>query len=110
MNRSERRRKERQAQKKTGLSAKQIAEIKEDATNVAFDTVFSCLFTLPFVILHNKYGFGEKRLKRFNDELVELLKDVEDGKVDLQKIKKELEEKYNITYRNEDLKKNENNS
>ncbi len=100
MNRSERRRKERRIKKNTGLSSEQIRSMKKEATNAAFDVVFSCLFTLPFEILNKNYGFGKKRLQKFNDELTTLLKDVESEKVDLAELSERIKKDFGIIYRN----------
>lgn len=37
------------------------------------------LTALVFLVLHDKFGFGEKRLKRFDDCITEKMKDILDG-------------------------------
>lgn len=37
------------------------------------------LTSLVFLVLHDKFGFGEKRLKRFDDCITEKMKDILDG-------------------------------
>lgn len=100
MNRAERRRKERDIKKKTGLNIDEIKEMKEEATDKAFNKVFGCLFTLPLVILNAEYGFGKKRLQRFNDSLTDMLKEVEQGETDLTTIVEKMREEYGIIFRN----------
>lgn len=100
MNRAEHRRKERNIKKKTGLSMDDIREMKEEATDKAFNKVFGCLFTLPLVILNQEYGFGKKRLQRFNDKLTDMLKEVEQGETDLTEMVKNMREEYGIIFRN----------
>lgn len=99
MNRAEKRQKERQLQKKYHLSQKEIQQLKDDATEKAFDKVFGCLYALPLIILKRKYGFGKKRLQNFNDKLTDLLKDIERDKADLETILK-IMEGYDIRFKN----------
>ncbi len=103
MNRAQRRRKERLIKKNTGLEIKEIRKIKEDATDIAFNRVFSCLYTLPLEILNKDYGFGKKRLQKFNDKLIDMLKEVEQGDRDLATMEKRMKDEFNIIYRNGEM-------
>lgn len=99
MNRAEKRRKERQLKKRYNLTGEELEKLKNDATERAFEQIFGCLYMLPLAILKSKYGFGKKRLQRFNDELTELLKEVETGKVDLTELIKYMKEEYQIGFK-----------
>lgn len=94
MNRAERRRSAKQAEKpKTYvLNEDQIRQIKMDAVNEATNKAFRMFLSIPVMVLHDKFGFGKMRLSRFmnyaliwyesvqNDEtrLAELVKIAED--------------------------------
>lgn len=74
MNRAERRRLERQ-QKKLG-----VQKAKEDAV----DTVMILLMSLPVKVLHERYGWGEKRLGRFCEALTDAYQEFSDGELELE--------------------------
>lgn len=69
MNRAERRKNKQSAQKpKTYvLTEDQITKMKMDAVNEATRKAFLMFMSIPIMILHDKFGFGKKRLSKFMD-------------------------------------------
>jgi len=66
MNRAERRRLAKSAQKEKEktyvLTQSQIEEIKRDAVNEATRKAFLMFLSIPVMVLHDKFGFGKQRL------------------------------------------------
>lgn len=72
MTRAEIRRQNRENEKKTAvytLTAGQIEEIKRDCTSKGIEAAFMLMLSLPLLVLHDKFGFGNKRLTQFITEL-----------------------------------------
>ena len=86
MNRAERRRNARSEKPKTYvLTEDQITKMKNDAVSEAM----LALLTIPVVVLHDKFGFGQVRLDRFTHYVYGWLDSVQTGEVafsELQKI------------------------
>ena len=98
MNRAERRRNAKQEKPKTYvLTEDQIVKMKNDAVSEAI----LALLTIPVIVLHDKFGFGQIRLDRFTHYCFGWLNSVQNGEVsfsDLQKIA-ETEAGFKITRR-----------
>ena len=97
MNRAERRRKEREISKKINISREELNKIKAEATNTAIDKMLALLFTIPMMALKEE-GYGQKRLQRVQDRMTEILKDVEEGKRDLNQIMEYMKNNYGIVF------------
>lgn len=97
MNRAERRRAKRAAEKpKTYvLTEDQIQQLKREATEQAFQM----LLAIPALVLHDKFGFGQVRLDRFNHYAFGWVKAVQTGEVSIDAVIKlsEQETGYTIT-------------
>lgn len=69
MNRAERRRLAKSAQKEKEktyvLTQDQIDEMKRDAVDKATRRAFLMFLSIPVMVLHDKFGFGKKRLSKF---------------------------------------------
>lgn len=71
MNRAERRRNAKQEKPKTYvLTEDQIAKLKQDAAHEAMWKTFLMFMSIPVMVLHDKFGFGQTRLGRFMDYAV----------------------------------------
>lgn len=81
MNRAERRRAKRTAEKKRTyvLTDDQIRQLKFEAVKEAF----TMLLAIPSLVLHDKFGFGRIRLDRFNYYALSWAKSVQNGEVSL---------------------------
>lgn len=98
MNRAERRRNARQEKPKTYvLTEDQITKMKNDAVK---DAVLA-LLTIPVVVLHDKFGFGQIRLDRFTHYMYGWLDSVQNGEVSFSELQKiaETEAGFKITRR-----------
>lgn len=65
MNRAERRRSAKQQQQKPKtymLTEDQINKMKMDAVNEAVHRAFLMFLSIPVMVLHDKFGFGKRRL------------------------------------------------
>lgn len=84
MNRAERRRAKRTAEKpKTYvLTQDQIDQMKAEATAEAF----KMLLSIPVIVLHDKFGFGRIRLDRFIHYALGWATDVQNGVVTLKEV------------------------
>lgn len=99
MNRAERRRKERNGKKKLTITYEELEKIKMKEREEAFNLVFGCLFTLPFMALRDE-GFGRIRLQRVNDRMTDLLKQVEQDEIELNKLVEKMRTEFGIIFRN----------
>lgn len=85
MNRAERRRSAVQQKPKTYvLTEDQITKIKNDAVSEAI----LALLTIPVIVLHDKFGFGQIRLDRFTHYCFGWLNSVQSGEVSLSELQK----------------------
>lgn len=78
------------------LTWKQIEGIKLKATSEAMDFAFKQMMLLPLMVLRDKYGYGAKRLEEFIDNVADMLDSYNRGYLDLDDIKKTLEEETGI--------------
>lgn len=68
MNRAERRRNARNEKPKTYvLTEDQITKLKQDAAYEATRRAFFMFMAIPIMVLHDKFGFGVRRLTKFLD-------------------------------------------
>lgn len=75
MNRAERRRLKRSQESDNAtytLRNEDVTRIKQDAAQEAIDKAFVLMLGLPMIVLHDKYGWGKKRLSNFMDYVLEL--------------------------------------
>lgn len=75
MNRAERRRLKRNQEICNAtytLRNEDVTRIKQDAAQEAVYTAFTMMLGLPVIVLHDKYGWGKKRLSDFMDYALEL--------------------------------------
>jgi hypothetical protein len=95
MNRSERRRQQKEQSKdqvRYNLSKADIKKIKDEAMTEAIDKAFILMLGLPVMVLHDKFGFGAKRLERLTDEVLELYDSYNKGFLTLDDIMNTLKE------------------
>ncbi len=83
--------------KKYTLTNAEIDKIKKDAAEKAIDIAMTLMLGLPVMVLHDKYGFREVRLKRFIDQVHELYDSYEKGLLTLKDIHDTLLEDVGIT-------------
>ena len=87
MNRAERRRQKNAYQPKTYvLTEDQIEKMKQDAVNEATRKAFLMFISIPVMVLHDKFGFGTKRLTRFMDYCLVWYDAVQKGEVSLMEL------------------------
>lgn len=78
------------------LTWNQIEDIKRKATSEAMDFAFKQMMLLPLMVLRDHYGFGAKRLEEYIDNVADMLDSYNKGYLDLDDIKKTLEEETGI--------------
>lgn len=78
------------------LTWEQIEDMKLKATSEAMDFAFKQMMLLPLMVLRDKYGYGAQRLERFIDDVADMLDSYNKGYLDLDDIKKTLEEETGI--------------
>ena len=74
MNRAERRRLKRNQESCNAtytLRNEDVTRIKQDAAQEAIDKAFVLMLGLPMIVLHDKYGWGKKRLSDFTNHVLE---------------------------------------
>lgn len=98
MNRAERRRNQKQKDPVYNLKQSDIDKIKKDASNEAIDKAFIIMCSLPCMVLRDKYGFGEKRMKQFMDHLMELYDSFNTGYVTFEDLLTTLKEEVGVTF------------
>jgi hypothetical protein len=74
------------------MTVKELEKVKRDATNIAVKITH--LF--PLWVLRTKFGFGEKRLRRFMAEYADLLDSFNKDYVSLPDIAQQLEKETGI--------------
>ena len=52
-------------------SEEDATRIKQDAAQEAIDKAFVLMLSLPMIVLHDKYGWGKKRLSDFMNHVLE---------------------------------------
>ena len=53
------------------LRNEDVNRIKRDAAREAIDKAFVLMLGLPMIVLHDKYGWGKKRLSDFMDHVLD---------------------------------------
>ena len=98
MNRAERRRLQKQAEKpKTYvLTQDQIDQMKHDAVLTATRRAFLMFMAIPVMVLHDKFGFGIIRLGRFMHYALGWYKSVHDNETEILEIVKVAEKECGI--------------
>lgn len=101
MNRAERRRLAKSAQKEKEktyvLTQARIDEMKQDAVNEATRKAFLMFLSIPVMILHDKFGFGKKRLSKFMDYALIWYEAVQNNEVKLLELVKVAEDECGIS-------------
>lgn len=77
---------------KVELTYREIKALEEEMRLEAI----TIINVLPLMILRDKFGFGEVRLKRYINHMVEAIDDMGDGRFNLLDISDILEEEVNI--------------
>lgn len=87
MNRAERRRLAKSAQKEKEktyvLTQAQIDEMKMEATNEATRKAFLMFLSIPVMVLHDKFGFGKRRLEKLMHYCMVWYESVQNGETKL---------------------------
>lgn len=87
----------RRIQKNAGKSVQEdIKKYTDNVKEIAVKKAVESFAVASFIVLHDKFGFGESRLKKFNSEITNLFDCIVDGYVTLEELKTEVREKYNI--------------
>lgn len=77
------------------VTEKQMEAIRQEQSELAFARVFSVMLSLPILALAEE-GYGKKRLNRFIDRTLLLLREVEQGRMNIWEVNQEIKEKYGI--------------
>lgn len=98
MNRAERRRSTRQESKDPILQIRSsdVERIKEETQRKAADEVFIKLLGLPIMAMHDKHGWGKKRLEQLTEDILELNDSLGKGLFTMEDIEKVLFEECGI--------------
>lgn len=78
------------------MTAAQIQSLKEEATKDAAGQAFVLMMGLPLIVLHDKFGYGRKRLQRFGDELMNQYESFDEGYITLNDLLETIEEETGI--------------
>lgn len=94
MNRAERRRQKRETTKEgvINIKKKDIAKIKQDATDEAVQKAFAMMLYISGIVLRDKWGFGRKRLDQFFDYTLEQFDAIQQQYVSFEDIQKAIKE------------------
>ena len=87
----------RELAKKGNLETVVAGAITETQQKIRFDTI-NDLMIMSLMVLHDKYGFGEKRLKKFHTEIASLGECLIAGTVNLDDIRNYLRENCNVQF------------
>ena len=91
-------RKDRRALLKKGNIENVVAgAINQTHSKIRLDTI-NDLMIMSLMVLHDKFGFGEKRLKKFHTEIANLGECLIAGTVNLDEIKEYLQENCNVKF------------
>jgi hypothetical protein len=97
MNRAERRKQKNASQPKTYvLTQDQIDQMKIDAVNIATRRAFLMFMSIPVMVLHDKFGFGIRRLSRFMDYVLIWYESVQNNETKIMELVKVAEEECGI--------------
>ena len=83
--------------KKGNIETVVAGAITETQQKIRFDTI-NDLMLMSLMVLHDKYGFGEKRLKKFHTEIASLGECLIAGTVNLDDIKDYLQENCKVKF------------
>ena len=100
-NRAERRRAEKAAKKETvvyHLTQDQIDDMKLKAVQEATDKIFRMFLSIPVMVLHDKFGFGRVRSRRFADYALVWYEAVQSGETSLAEIMAIAEEETGVKF------------
>lgn len=98
MNRAERRRNEKIMKKDPhwNLRASDVKQIKANATKEAVDVALTLMFGLPILWLHDKKGWGEKRLSELVNGITGLYDSFSRGYLTLDDIRETIQKETGI--------------
>lgn len=97
MNRAERRRlKKKKAEPVINIKASDVQQMKDEAVKKAADTGFLLMLGLPILVLRDKWGFGNVRLERFIDQVIEMYESFNEGYLTIEDIHQAIEEETGI--------------
>lgn len=111
LNRAERRRQEKAAKKPQAVYqltqdqinqmindavAKELAGIREKAVDEATRAAFKMFMSIPTMVLHDKFGFGQIRQDRFMRYVMIWYESIQQGETDLKEIVKIAEDLHGI--------------
>ena len=99
MNRADRRRLKRSQESGNAtytLKNEDVTRIKHDAAQEAVYTAFTMMLGLPVIVLHDKYGWGKKRLSDFMDYVLEQYDSFEKDYVTLDDLWKTIEKETGV--------------
>lgn len=88
-----------QFQKRKGMNPALAAMKAEHKNNMLIRASHKANMLLTIMVLHDKFGFGEKRLFRFIDEEAKLLEAYNEGYLNVQDIEDTLKEEVGIEVR-----------
>lgn len=83
--------------KPININKAQLQRAKEEATQKAVDTLLIEVMCISIWALHNRFKWGPVRLQRFLDEFFETEKDLEDGRISFEDIKKAVKEETGLS-------------
>lgn len=69
-------------QRKAQLNQFKVNSLKKGMRLEATDVAISIMKSVPLLVLRDKYGFGAKRLKDFQNYIDEMIKDIADNRLD----------------------------
>lgn len=95
MNRAQRRKSGNR--KPVNINKAQLHRAKEEATQRAVDTLLTEVICISVWALHNRFQWGPVRLERFLNEFFETEKNLEDGRISFEDIKKTVERETGLT-------------
>lgn len=94
MGRAEYRRQKREQSKSSkiyNMTPIQIRNLKDQATDKAVNKAFVLMLGFPLIVLHDKFGYGKKRLERFIDELLKQYEAFDEGRITLDDLMETIE-------------------
>lgn len=77
-----------------GIKRKTVKETVDRVSREAFER----MMVLSLLVLRDDWGFGEKRMDRFIDQLSTLVEDVSEGRLSMDDITATLEEEFGIEF------------
>lgn len=73
-------------------------KVVEDTVDRVSREAFQRMMVLSLLVLRDEWGFGEKRMERFMDQLSELVEDVSAGRLSMDDITATLEDELGIEF------------